>query len=579
MHMQMQHPMGYGPPQPPAQNAQQAMARSPTFFVGADRQKQNLAEFIRREQQLAEAYHENKPLCFNARAFQKTHPAKVSAGHTDADVTLTAPLMLGVADGVSQIEDFGIDASMLPKELLKVCEDLGRRQLLPDENTPEEDLYKGPLPLLKKAFQSTKSLGSLTIVLAVMDNSTRIHGKAHPMIAIITVGDCELLILRRIQGKRSRLEAVCHTEMQRIDGHAQTPLQLARVDARIDENFTDSITIEVIEHGSAVHCVSAYEGDIVVLGSDGVFDNLFLDEIAALCNSHLPPGTPSPVPEHILDRLTTAIVESCHAKTNLTPNGYADAPIGLGGKKDDTSVVVGEVVEFTQAMRKQFGAPRRAPRASQRSRSASRNIDQWRNIWAHLNFFAEPMDSCCAAMGYESPQEDEESYDVPVGLPNKVSPESPKETSPSHIAHEAAHHMNQFPAPPLGPTLQQPPGTQQQPSYTGFPMQIQMQQQQQQQPQHQQQQQQQQQYQQQQQHQHMAMPMQMQRPMTQGYPGMAPVTQYPQAHVQQMGTGMQTPHYHQYGGVSMAPPQQNPAFGGQMTVPATWHQANPRPFY
>ena len=64
------------------------------------------------------------------------------------------------------------------------------------------------------------------------DNSTRIHGKLHPMIAIITVGDCELLVLRRLAGPRSRLELVCHTEMQRIDGHAQTPLQLARVDDR-----------------------------------------------------------------------------------------------------------------------------------------------------------------------------------------------------------------------------------------------------------------------------------------------------------------------------------------------------------
>ena len=33
---------------------------------------------------------------------------------------------------------------------------------------------------------------------SVQDNSTRIHGKLHPMIAIITVGDCELLVLRRV---------------------------------------------------------------------------------------------------------------------------------------------------------------------------------------------------------------------------------------------------------------------------------------------------------------------------------------------------------------------------------------------
>lgn len=39
----------------------------------------------------------------------------------DADACLTVPLILGVADGVSQIEDFGIDASMLPNELLHVA--------------------------------------------------------------------------------------------------------------------------------------------------------------------------------------------------------------------------------------------------------------------------------------------------------------------------------------------------------------------------------------------------------------------------------------------------------------------------
>ena len=41
------------------------MLRSPTFLVGAERQRKNLDEFKRREQQLAEAYHKNKPLCFN----------------------------------------------------------------------------------------------------------------------------------------------------------------------------------------------------------------------------------------------------------------------------------------------------------------------------------------------------------------------------------------------------------------------------------------------------------------------------------------------------------------------------------
>lgn len=331
--------------------------RSPTFFVRSDKQRGILDEFHRKERQLCEAYHKNRPLCFHARSFQRTHPGKARLGHRDADATVQSPLLLGVADGVSQVEEYGIDASRLPRELLRNCEDLGMVQLVPSTKVFHSCSYKGPIPLLKTAFQRTQAYGSTTVVLAVMDNSTRIHGKLHPMIAVITVGDCELLILRRCRGKQTPLQAVFHTEMQRIDGHVQTPLQLARVDSRIDPEFDEELTIEVIEKGSAVHCISAYEGDVVVMGSDGVFDNLFLDEVADLCNTALPPGRNYAASDEELDRLARSIVQASHRKSQRGPSGYLmDAPIGPGGKMDDTSVVVGEVIQWTEEHARKFKA-------------------------------------------------------------------------------------------------------------------------------------------------------------------------------------------------------------------------------
>lgn len=336
----------------------EGILRSPTFFVGAERQRQNLDLFQRREQNLAEAYHKNKPLCFSGRAYQKTHPIKARKGCKDADATLETPMILGVADGVSQIEDYGIDASMLPQELLQCCEELGMSQLLPGVELPPEEAYRGPIPLVREAYESTESLGSTTLVLALLDNSTRIHGKLHPMIAVISIGDCQLLILRRCNGRHSHLELVFHTEMQRFDGHNQTPLQLARVDDRIDPNWEEPLTIEVIERGSAVHCVSAYEGDIIIMGSDGVFDNLFLDEIVDLCNNMIVPGRSFPTHESVLGLLARKIVEACHEKTRPGPTGaLPEAPIGRGGKTDDTSCVVAEVIEWTDSHSK-IWAPR-----------------------------------------------------------------------------------------------------------------------------------------------------------------------------------------------------------------------------
>lgn len=335
--------------------------RSPTFFVSAERQQAILSNFQRRNDNLSETYKKNKPLCFNARSWQKTHPLKAQEGHRDADATLESPMILGVADGVSQVEEFGIDASKLPKELLSYCEDIGTYQLIPGSKIAPHDAYQGPILLLKEAFEATEELGSTTVVLAILDNSTKIHGKLHPMIAVITVGDCELLILRRIQGQFGRLQPVFHTEMQRIDGHVQTPLQLARVDERIDPDFHEDITIEVIEKGSAVHCVSAYAGDIVIMGSDGVFDNLFIDEITDLCNLVLQPGQDMPTHHSLLSHLAVSIIKACHAKSQYGPDGRLPAsPIGHGGKIDDTSVVVAEVVEWTKEHTKAWSSSRRS---------------------------------------------------------------------------------------------------------------------------------------------------------------------------------------------------------------------------
>jgi len=169
------------------------------------------------------------------------------------------------------------------------------------------------------------------------------------MIAVCSVGDCEILLLRR--GQDGRLSPVFHTEMQRIDGNAQSPLQLARVDDTVDPDFDESIAIEVIERGSAVHCVSAFEGDIVVLGSDGVFDNLFIDEILMLCEQMIPAPTGKrfqPVDRHVLGEISRTIVQESHNKTRPGLNGWVPTPIGTGGKIDDTSCVVAQVVEWTE---------------------------------------------------------------------------------------------------------------------------------------------------------------------------------------------------------------------------------------
>merc|ERR1719387_1364001 len=52
----------------------------------------------------------------------------------------------------------------------------------------------------------------------------------------------------------------------------------------------------------------------------------------------------------LMKQVAYQIVMASHSKTQPGPNGYyPEAPIGRGGKVDDTCCVVGEVVEWTRS--------------------------------------------------------------------------------------------------------------------------------------------------------------------------------------------------------------------------------------
>mmetsp|Transcript_133771 Transcript_133771/g.286086 ORF Transcript_133771/g.286086 Transcript_133771/m.286086 type:complete len:393 (+) Transcript_133771:114-1292(+) len=334
------------------------MARSaPTFLVSSEEQHELLDQFKRRCLHFTEAYSKHKPLCFTARAYQRSHPDKVLRGEEDADATLASPMLLGVCDGVSQVDNLGLKPSELPQELLRSCEDIASAQLFAGTaKSSLEDAYSGPIQLLKEAYADTESHGSTSVLLAVMDNSSQVHGKLHPMIGVVTLGDCELVILRRTDDRDacgSPLQVILHTEKQRIGGHSQTPLQLARLDESM-YGFDEDEALEAIEQGSGLHCMSTYEGDILILGSDGVFDNLFLSEVIEICNQKLPPRqnkeTFLPAQSSVLHDIARCIVEKALAKSEIhSDRPLAMTPLGAGGKVDDTSVVVAQVVEWTQA--------------------------------------------------------------------------------------------------------------------------------------------------------------------------------------------------------------------------------------
>ena len=163
---------------------------------------------------------------------------------------------------------------------------------------------------------------------------------------------------------------------------------------------------------------------------DGVFDNLFLDEILEMANAMLLPNQHHP--KALLHALAQRIVEKCLSKTRPLPNGQLqEAPIGRGGKKDDTSCVVAEVVEWTDELQKMW-APKQ----------------HWLSLKGVLNL------QCCATE-HDSDDDDEDSVQLNEASPDVVT--WGELSAPAHngpVVYRQAPQACQAPQPQMQPMSQ-----------------------------------------------------------------------------------------------------------------------------
>lgn len=188
-----------------------------------------------------------------------------------------------------------------------------------------------PIEIMQRGYEKCLSCftaegihGSSTCLLALLHNST---------LSIANVGDCCLLLIRGD-------EIIFRTdEMQ----HAfNFPLQLGTHSR--DEPMKDAKRYDV----------GVGKGDVVVLGSDGLMDNLFDEDILETLAQFAPPlsttntdsdlaaFSPQAVSEELCRR-ARIVSETVSATTPFMVRAIEEGIDFVGGKKDDISVVVGVI--------------------------------------------------------------------------------------------------------------------------------------------------------------------------------------------------------------------------------------------
>ncbi|PIA59554.1 hypothetical protein AQUCO_00400441v1 [Aquilegia coerulea] len=241
------------------------------------------------------------------------HPRKIEKGGEDAFfVSNYNGGVLAIADGVSGWARKNIDPALFPRDLMTNVSNL----------IEDEEVNYEPQILLKKAHAATSSVGSATVVVAMLEKNG--------ILKIANVGDCGLQIIR--QGKIN-----FSTSPQ--EHYFDCPYQLSSHEA--GQTYLDAMVSEV----------ELLEGDTIVMGSDGLFDNVFDHEIVSMISRF------NDVAEAAKALATLA---NNHSKDTNFDSPYTiearnrgnDIPLWkkalgmklIGGKLDDITVIVGRVI-------------------------------------------------------------------------------------------------------------------------------------------------------------------------------------------------------------------------------------------
>jgi len=284
------------------------------------------------------------------------HPDKRNGGE-DAAFICPASGMVGVADGVGGWAERGIDAGLYARNLLvnakKISETFHKslrspslsnaRSPSPSNATPSSKSDPGPnsqhvpkldsnsdralnseqwtpsvssvLRVLIGAHQVTKDLGSSTVCLASFHGS---HMRS------VNLGDSGFAVLRN-RTMFFKSPAQQHS--------FNFPYQLGSGKDNDSPALADLYELEL------------KAGDIVVLGTDGLFDNVFENDMITVLDEGRKKGMPPQEAARNLALFAQELGSSSVIRSPFSIAAARDGYLFVGGKLDDTSVIVTYVSE------------------------------------------------------------------------------------------------------------------------------------------------------------------------------------------------------------------------------------------
>lgn len=248
---------------------------------------------------------------FKSGSFLIPHPEKVHKGGEDA--LFVRDKLITVADGVGGWANHGVDPGLYSKQLVRLISEVYDEK--PDQ-TPKQILWE--------ANRRTTHTGTSTCVIAILHPENR-------TIATTCLGDSSYLLVR--PSNEAGLTKIFRSEEQQKRFNFPYQCGTGGDDPKLAVDNQHSVQ----------------NNDIIVMGSDGVFDNCFDDEIIDILKKRVDPAGNLADPQEASEAI--ARLAEAHGMDKRWRSPFQIAAekayrrrVFQGGKQDDISVIVSQIM-------------------------------------------------------------------------------------------------------------------------------------------------------------------------------------------------------------------------------------------
>jgi len=207
----------------------------------------------------------------------------------DSGTKLQNLLYMGVADGVGSWRECGVDPRNFSHKLMSECENILREASSQcGEYGGKHNRLLSPADLMAKSYKRTKEanvIGSSTVCVALFDS---VHHALH----FSNIGDSGIIVLRHID---SEVASALQRNRATPRVERKSDLRIAFVSQQQLRSFNHPFQMgwtgeEIVEKNSSFRqasdaCTSSVHilrGDIIIMATDGLFDNIDVEDIASI---------------------------------------------------------------------------------------------------------------------------------------------------------------------------------------------------------------------------------------------------------------------------------------------------------